>query len=50
MYAVQFVDGEWWVGFRYSDGRFDKITSYGRGAGVQEMAEHAATRMNGRSR
>lgn len=47
MYAAQFVDGKWWVGFRYSDGRFDKITSYGH---EQGYAEAAAIRMNGRCR
>ena len=47
MYAVQFVEGSWWVGFRYSDDRFDKITPYGQ---ERELAEAAATRMNRRSR
>ncbi len=43
MYWIKLIDGAWWVGFMYHDGRFDKIASYGLGRG---MAVAAAQRMN----
>ncbi len=45
MYVAKLIDGIFWVGFQYSDGRFDKITSYGR---EEDLARGAAERMNRR--
>lgn len=42
MYAAHFLDGEWWVGFLYSDGRFDRIRTHGS----RSAAERAVERMN----
>ncbi len=41
-YVVEEIDGRWWVVFRFSDGRFDKVTSF-KYCGD---AMRAATRMN----
>ena len=42
MYIVRHEDGEWFVGFRYSDERVDRISSFK----TEMEARTAATRMN----
>lgn len=39
MYAARMTEGAWWVGFVYSDGRFDKVASYGSGSAAMKAAE-----------
>ena len=44
MYAARKIKGEWWVGFLYSDGTFERI---GRRPCNSEIdAKNAAIRMN----
>ena len=42
MYAARMIANQWWVGFLYSNGRFDLVKSYK----TREGAMRAATRMN----
>jgi hypothetical protein len=45
MYVVRYEDKEWFVGFRYSDGRIDRVASFK----TEIDARTSATRLNNSS-